>query len=301
MPRCRATRFYHVFPPFRQWSLVVTLVLFIVTPLITTIPAAAQQATAATPVTEPVFAVILDTLPVPPLFIGMARLTFPPGAHILGGPIAGTRLFLIETGTLTVALDDPGTIQRAGTPHLTEIADSGTQTTLASGDLLSVSGIPPFTITNSADVPATLLDIVLWPPVEEQVRPFITEYGVIFEPLVIGEVTSVPEKPVQLLLERTSVPRDDELSYAPDAGPMLVYVDSGRLGIHASSGALSYASSAANAPGSVVGRIRTLEPGRDAVLTAGGSVVLQSGATGIFTNLGRNQLELLVLRFQPVS
>jgi hypothetical protein len=267
---------------------------------------AAQATPEATLVAEPseletVLDITFAELPGTPVFVGLARLKFPSTAGIVGGSIAGPRMFLIESGEFAVLADDPAIVWRENDPSQAEEIPAGAEVVLAAGDLLIVQRNPPFTVVNIGEAPASLLDIVVWPPISERIRPFVTEAGVIFEPLVIGDVQQFPEVPARMLLERFSLPRSAALPFELDLGPRLLYVESGVLGIAAWSGTIHYSSSASNSPGSVSGRLRDLDPGDETLVTAGGAVTFQAGATGLLQNLGRTRLDLLDLRFVPAS
>ncbi|MGD9712904.1 MAG: hypothetical protein AB7V46_12665 [Thermomicrobiales bacterium] len=262
--------------------------------------AAAQTPKAETiPERETVIDITVDGQENTASFVGIARLTFPPGTAIIGGTIAGNRLFLIESGFFTFVVDSPAVIHQQGDPEREIVVASGASGEARPGDLVIVTGNPPFTVTNEDSAPSVLLDIVIWPPIREQVRPFVTEAGVIFEPLVIGDVELFPSSAVRIVLEHYSLARDARTTLEPAEGPLLLYIDSGRLGLHSTGGEMSYSSAAANAPGSIAGRIRELSPGREAVLTAGGAAVLHSGSSGIARNLGRTALDIMELRFEP--
>jgi hypothetical protein len=267
-------------------------------------PVAAQEGSpgpeaAAEP--QIVFDVTLEAAPDGPVFVGMARLTFPPGSWILGGTVAGARIFLVESGRFQVEADDAGRILRRGDPAAEEALPAGSEGTLAAGDLLIVWGNPPFTVTNLEEKPATLLDIVLWPSISEQVRPFVTVAGVIFEPLAIGTVAEAPRAPVRLTVQRRTIAPGEAAGYELGEGPMLVYIESGTLGITASTGKVEYSSAAANAPGTTAGRPRTLGEGDEARMTAGGAITIQAGSASTIRNLGRTRLELLELVLEPAA
>lgn len=277
-------------------------ILILCCPGLSSAAAAGQIAPESAPPrpTEPVVIldITFDELPQTPAFVGVARLKFPVGAGIVGGSIAGPRLFLIESGEFSVLVDDPAIIWRASDPLLAEDLGAGSEAVLTATDLLIVQRNPPFTVVNSGDKPGALLDIVIWPPIGERVRPFITEAGVIFEPLVIGDALQLPENPARVVLQRFSLPRSAMASFELDLGPRLLYVESGVLGVAASSGTVHYSSAASNTSGSVSGRVKTLPTGDEALLTAGGAALIQAGTTGTIRNLGRTELDLLELRFE---
>lgn len=279
--------------------------LMVCCPVAPAAPAAAQGTPSPVIVDHPEPDVILDitfdALPQTPAFVGIARLKFPEMAGIVGGSIPGPRLFLIETGQFAVLADDPATIWRNSDATRVEELPSGVEAVLLPGDLLIAPGTPPFTVVNTGDEPGMLLDIVIWPPIAERIRPFVTETGVIFEPLVIGDVQQLPENPARVLLQRFSMPRSAEESFELVPGPRLLYVESGVLGVATISGTVHYSSAASNTSGSVTGRVKTLSPGDEALLTAGGAVMIQAGAKGTIRNLGRTELDLLDLRFEPAA
>jgi hypothetical protein len=208
-------------------------------------------------------------------------------------------MFLVESGRFAVLADDPAVIWRETDVSKAEDVPAGAEVTLEAGDLLIVQRNPPFTVVNIDEKPAMLLDIVIWPPISERIRPFVTEAGVIFEPLVIGDVHQLPNNPARMVLQRFSLARSVTTPFELDLGPRLLYVESGVMGIAAWTGIVHYSSAASNAPGSVSGRLRDLDPGDETLLTAGGGATFQAGATGLIQNLGRTRLDLLELRFEP--
>ncbi len=267
-------------------------------------PALAQEATPTALEELPTTTLLdvpLESLPEPPALVGLARLVFPSGTTLLGGPINGPRLFFVETGSFAIRLDSKGTLWRNNDESTAMPVEEGASITLADNDLLIVLDSPPFEITNIETSPSVMLDIVIWPAIEQTIRPFITEAGVIFEPLLVASISELPEAPARLLLQETSLPRDGAMAVAPESGPVMFYVDTGILGAKLESGTLVYASAASNNPGSMGGRLKTLAPGSEALLTAGGTAIFQGSSDGVGRNLGRTPLELLLLQIVPVD
>ena len=62
----------------------------------------------------------LESLPEPPALVGLARLVFPSGSTLLGGPVNGPRLFLVETGSFSIRLDSEATLWRNNDSSTTE-------------------------------------------------------------------------------------------------------------------------------------------------------------------------------------
>ena len=61
---------------------------------------------------DPLVLARFDGLPPAPAFVGIARLTFPPGASATGGGLAGPRLILVESGAVVVEVEEPATVVR---------------------------------------------------------------------------------------------------------------------------------------------------------------------------------------------
>jgi hypothetical protein len=265
------------------------------TPLETRAQLATPEATDLDFTGEILIDVPLGDLPSPPALIGIARLLFPGGSTILGGAEAGPRLFLVESGSFLIWLDSGGMVYRGGNQNAPVAISDGQIVRLQGEDLLVVADRPPFEVTNDRQEPSTLIDIVVWPAITQRIRPFVTETGVLFEPLVTGRVQQLPDSPARLVLRRFSLPVDGAVGFAMERGPQLLYVESGILGALAGQGTVNYSSAATQTPGSIAGQLKTLSVGSEARLTAGGSVVAQIGSTGAIRNLGRTKLDLLSL------
>ncbi|MGH2532612.1 MAG: hypothetical protein ACRDJW_09925 [Thermomicrobiales bacterium] len=282
-------------------ALLIGLLLGLIPPWF----AGAQE---ATPVpgqitVETVLAADYEAAPVAPAFVGLARFTLPPRAALGGGSIDGPRLYLVETGAVAFAVIEAATVLRrnaAGTPAPEPVA-AERDVVLHPGDALIAQRVPPLEIRNSGEGVAIFLDLAIWPGEGGPIKPFTSEDGVIFEPLTIGIAARMPAAPIAVALERTTIPPEAVVPLPAALGPRLIYVESGRLGLGVDQGTVAYQPAAFSSPGSVAGTTRELLPGRRALLTAGGSVILQTGSATQLENLGRTKVVLLNLVVRPAQ
>jgi hypothetical protein len=236
-----------------------------------------------------------------PALMGLARFTFPPGTSTAGGSFAGPRLILVETGVLMVVLTDPATIIR-NRQAVSPVAEPARGTIIMRpGDRLITLETPPVELRNDGAGPAIFVDAAVWPGAPSDIAPFTNEDGIVFEPLAIGTVDTLPPAPVEMRLSWVRVPSRGMVPLEALAGPRLVYVDSGTLVLGAMSGQVTYSPAAVNSPGSVPGRARRVFPGDRALLTAGGTALIDVGAAGTAENLGRREMRLLFFSLMPAG
>lgn len=283
----------------------VALLIGLLPWLLVTWPARAQESTpVATEVeVDTVLAAIYDRAPAAPAFVGLARFTLPPGVAVGGGSIDGPRVYLVEAGAIAVSPAEPATVRRGVEPATptTEPVAAGKEVVLRAGDALIAPRVPPFAVRNAGDGPAIFLDLAIWPGAGGPIRPFTSDAGVIFEPLTIGVAAVMPPAPIRVALTAMTIPPNQVVALAPELGPRLIYVESGRLGLGVEQGTVSYMPAAFSSPGAVPGAARELPPGRRALLTAGGSVVLQADSASHVENLGRTKVILLTLTVLPAQ
>ncbi|MGH2557880.1 MAG: hypothetical protein ACRDJH_02360 [Thermomicrobiales bacterium] len=276
--------------------------------LVWLLPMWSVRAQEATPVpagvtVETVLSADYAAVPAAPAFVGLARFTLPPRVAVGGGSIDGPRMYLVEIGTIAVAVREPVTVLRGGrvsTP-VPEPVTTARDVVLHPGDALIAQRVPPLEIRNSGEGVAIFLDLAIWPGEGGPIKPFTSEEGVIFEPLTIGVAAAMPAAPIAVALERTIIPPAAVVPLPAELGPRLIYVESGRLGLGVDHGTVAYQPAAFSSPGAVAGTTRELSPGRRALLTAGGSVILQTGAATRLENLGRTKVVLLNLVVRPAE
>jgi len=268
--------------------------------------AAAQESrpiTEADVASRQILSVEFAIAPPAPAFIALVRFTLPPGAAVDSGPIAGPRLFLVESGEVAVGAVDPpdlGFLRAADAPP-GAVAGFGPAVILRPGDHFVATGPEPVELRNDGAQAAVFLDTVIVSGSSSAVSPHTSANGVVVDPLVAGVANALPAAPIELRFERLGIATGSEIALPAASGPRLFVVESGTLGLAAVSGEITYSSAAGNNPGSVAGRARTLSPGKETLLTARGSVFAQPDAVGIARNIGRTHLVLLAITILPAG
>jgi hypothetical protein len=265
---------------------------------------AAAVPAAADVTTEPILAVRFADAPPAPAYIAVTRFTLPPGTAVDSGPTTGPRLFLVESGNLTVrsaASADTGFRRAADAPAAALPPGASPDVLLHAGEYHLPADPASRELRNDGTHAAAFLDAVVFSSAPVRTAPFTTAAGVIVDPLVAGIADALPATPIELRIERLDVATGEQVALAAAPGPRLLVVESGTLGLAATAGVITYSSAAGNNPGAVAGRVRTVAPGSEALLTARGSVFVQAGAVGTAGNLGRTRLVLLSLTLLPAS
>jgi hypothetical protein len=248
---------------------------------------------------QQILSVGFPDVPVAPAFIAITRYTLPPGTGLASGATTGPRLFLVETGEITIrsAGSDSGFRRAADAPAMS--GPGGPDVILRPGDHYFPTNPNSFELRNDGARAAAFLDAIVFPKAPLGIVPYTTMDGVVVDPLVAGVADAVPSAPVELRIERLDVATGQQVALTAAPGPRLFVVESGTLGLAADAGVMTYSGAAGNNPGSTAGRVRTVAPGSESLLTARGSVFVQAGASGAASNLGRTRLVLLSLSLLP--
>jgi hypothetical protein len=130
-------------------------------------------------------------------------------------------------------------------------------------------------------------------------RPFMTAEEVLVEPLAGGTVLTLPPGPGEVRLDRLRIAAGWQTPLPVQPGPWLLLVESGTLGLAAAAGTIFYRGAAAPNPGSVPGRAKTVVPGTEVILTAGGMTFVHPEAVVELRNRGRTTLIVLTLTIWP--
>jgi hypothetical protein len=253
--------------------------------------------------TQPILAVQFPHTPPAPAHIAVVRYTLPPGTSVPSGETTGPRLFIAESGEITVASteSDSGFRRAADAPPNQSSQASITDAILQPGDHYLPTDPAPLDLRNDGSRAAAFLDAFIFPTAPLGVVPHTTMDGVVVDPLVVGIADAVPTAPFELRIERLDLANGAQITLVASSGPRLFVVESGTLGLSAETGVITYSGAAGNNPGSTAGRVRTVSPGSESLLTARGSVVVQAGASGAARNLGRTRLVLLSVTLLPAG
>jgi hypothetical protein len=276
--------------------------------VVTVSPAASARDTAAPATggisTQEILAVRFADTPPAPAFVAVVRYTLPPGTSVPSGTTTGPRLVLAESGeiTLTSTESNAGFLRAAdAAPGQASADTSVTDAVLRPGDHFLLADPAEIELRNDGARAAVFLDAFVFPSAPLGLVPHTTMDGVVVDPLVGGVADALPAAPVEFRIERLDLATGEQLPLAGAPGPRLFVVESGTLGLFAATGVITYSGAAGNNPGSTAGRVRTVAPGTESLLTARGSVVVQAGASGEARNLGRTRLVLLSVTLLPAN
>ncbi len=237
--------------------------------------------------------------PAAPAFVTVVRFILPPGAAVASDPILGPRLFLVESGEITLLSGNPGEpgYLRAADAPASVVGPGASElgVSLSPGAFHAVTEPVPIELRNEAGQATVILHAMISSTPPAFARPATGANGAITDPLVSGVASGLPPAPIELQIERVGIDTGQQAALPAAPGPRLLVVESGTLGLAAIAGDISYSSAASNNPGSVAGRVRTAAPGSEILLTARGSAFLQPNASATARNLGRNRLTLLAL------
>jgi hypothetical protein len=239
-----------------------------------------------------------------PLFLGLAKLVIPPGVGTEAGDTPGPRLLAVEAGYLTVVTTRPSVVTvaaRQGVPGGPEDRAAGTLV-VGPGERLALPDGGAREIRNDGARPVVFLDAALFPPGPDPLLPaFTTPEGLVFQLRAGATVEAVPTGRLRVSLSRVYLARLGALPAAPWPGPAIAYVDTGVLELEPTGGEVRYARAAAATANSTGGAVRPVAVGSRLTVTAGGSVVLATGAAIEARNPRAAPVVVLLLEVAPAA
>ncbi len=299
---------------FTIWLVVSLLVLL--TTGIATNRSPAQSGTPAPGETEP--AVVGQTMeplaiglfeevPAPPVVFDLSRATFPPGASTPPGPDPGPSLTYVVSGQLRFLLDGPATVTRLDVGPQPATADE----TVETGNWIVVPAGTGFQAVNATSEQAVALVLRLTPlaegtPSAEPAAPMASPAAeapagtpgpepasLVFEPLAGGVLTDLPPAPLAVALTHlTYDPGAGDPMPSQNAGPLIGYVESGRIGYSLASGEAVIGRS--GVPGATV-----TAAGVEVILEAGDWLFEQAGTASQGRNPGDTPASILLAILAP--
>jgi quercetin dioxygenase-like cupin family protein len=233
-------------------------------------------------------------IPPAPVAIGLARLTYRPGASGPTWRLPGPLLLVVESGTLAAALERPGHLVRG---HGTAERAAGALL-LHPGDALAVSAATPADFHSADTTPAVVLAVGVFPADGAGTNGSVltANLGRVWSPaakvtlLAGAKETTHLKSPAQISLSRVLLAPGERLPLAT-TGTRLLAVDAGALTLRAERGLVSV-----EHPGD---RDVSLSRGATATLLTGDGAILQHTASATLRNDGSGPLQLLVLTVDP--
>jgi mannose-6-phosphate isomerase-like protein (cupin superfamily) len=234
---------------------------------------------------KPLAAGVLDALPPAPALVGLARVTYDPGAaeEIGIGPYGD--LVSVESGALTIGTDGIATVTRSG--NRSEQTGAGTDFVVGKGESAVVPGGFAVEIRNAGQTPAVVLvgfvGVVEGDPSGRPADPA----GVVQQLLGLGITTAAPSAPGLLSLDHVALAANAALPIAGDAPSLtLVAMESGVAAVRC------------DAPLTVIhasGPPARVATGTEVTIDAGDSVLLPQHACGELRNPGPEPAQMLTL------
>lgn len=229
---------------------------------------------------EPLSQVPLDPRPMTGQAVALERLDFVAnGQQVPGSPVE-SRVVFVEAGTITVVVDPlsavPAVAFAAGAEDVQPTAVApGTELTLSAGDAVALPTQSRYTLRHDGGLPAPVLVAVAFPvytytgPLQANGALASTPQddgdqaaggGVAPLPLADDLRTALPAGVAIVAFGRATLPPGEGVSVHEAAGPVLLYVESGVLGVEASTG----------------GATDTLVAGDGAIVPAGSAVAIRA-------------------------
>lgn len=224
--------------------------------------AAQDTGTGATQLPEGVAVTVLgrqeiDPMPAAPAYIGLARLTYQPGAGVPVQRADGPTVIYVDSGTVTV---QTGEAAAQATP-------TAGGSTLSAGQQILIPAGTSFATRNDGAIPAVALRLAIYPSAPDAVA----EQGIRFERLAGAVAQTLPSGRAFVTLSRvTLTPGSNTVTRTrQEDGPDLAYVDTGTLGVTA--------------------------PGIDTTLSPGNMAFVEAGVAASARNAGFGPTVALVI------
>lgn len=269
-------------------------------------PAAGTPAagTGATPLSEVLFQATLESLPEPPAFIRLVRITLQPGASVPAHTHPGPEFMRIESGTLTVEARGETVIAQAGPNGQTQaarIAPTNQPFPLQTGDQIVYPAAVPFTFSNQSQQPVVLLAAVVLPAGSQRPpgaqwvdgTPGPDAYQGVTS-LILGDAIAQawPPSPLTVRIERLALAPGEPIP--AQGGPVVLSVELGTFGFALVGGNFQVSS------GGVMPQVNAT-PGTAYILNPGDAVFFPGGMTEVPRAESEGVLVLLRMSIVPAN
>jgi len=206
---------------------------------------------------EPALPETLARLPLPDppaeANVGLARLTFAPGAHEPEAALPGPLLLAVEAGRLTVTAFG-GATSTSGAAAATAVPEGGV-VELGPGDGLLLPPAAHYAVRNAGTSSAVALALALVPrgmslPADDAIRWLgAGSPDVVVQPLAGGVTTDLPIGAAEITLGRLMLHPGDALAADVPLAPALLAVEAGVLTLAATTGATTLSAGQGTLPG----------------------------------------------------
>lgn len=189
---------------------------------------------------ETLFQATLETLPTPPAFIRLVRITLQPGASVPVHTHPGPEFGRIESGVLTIDARGQTVISQAGAdgePQPARLPPINQPFELQSGDEIVYPSTVPFGFSNRSDQPVVVLAAVILPAGSQ--RPPGAQYidgtpgpdafqGVTSQLLGDAIASLWPNSPMTIVIDRLALAPGEPIPTR--GGPVMLSVELGQFG-----------------------------------------------------------------------
>lgn len=221
------------------------------------------------------------------------RLALTAGGQRELGLAAGSGAVYVASGTVAVAAV-PASPSPGAAPR--------TDRTLTTGDAVALPGPIRYLFRRAADSPSAVLLAATFPfaymgslqsagaesgPREREIRTAMD--GITVESLAGGPWTALPRGPVSVAFGRATLAPGAAVSLPSAAGPVLLFIEAGALGVETSGGSIWIGPGEGGASGD----------GEAAVLAAGDGALVPSGTAVTVRSLGGESVVALVVTVLP--
>lgn len=182
---------------------------------------------------DTLFRVTLDAgqLPAAPVYMRLLRINMQPGAKSPLHTHPGPEFWRVETGTITVQVGGPATVERSGSEGGPETPATNEDFDVTRGDRVTFPGGTPLTFTNNTAEEVRILAAVILPAADTappgvtyvEGQPAVEAFaGIRSDILGDGKLGRLPDAPHRITIDRLTLPVGGDLP--AEENPILISV-----------------------------------------------------------------------------